>query len=439
MRGSPQSNHSRTSDDEDLDNFCQLEEALQKEETVKSNALQQRNLADDFPDAFIRPDSSTMSQRTVTRNDMSDFHEMYRELQIKLESVRKREQEIIKDEAWIKSEKKELLKMRKQIEADKMIANEKLNAPEILSLREQFAALQEKYETEKEEWENERRKLQDRIEELEAQETKPRRPKVTFIDPYASKPNKEAEKSHIKEPIIINYPTHSAMDENDSLLIEQQNENENHNHDDEPDNLNQDSNIESEKESLSIEIPPVQQLQPQHIEAQSPSSSPPASPNTRKMRRKYRVTAHEPYQMDFDYNPGPVFKEESRADGRRVVRYKDGSQGTIFRNGTRKVKRSQTTYIFYANGDVGIEYPDKAVAYRYKETMAVELSLPDNSRVYLFRNGQRERHYQNGDKDIQYPNGQFKKVLPNGDYDLHYPSGKNEKCRAGKVIVSNDE
>ena len=201
------------------------------------------------------------------------------------------------------------------------------------------------------------------------------------------------------------------------------------------------ANIPSPSKARKVESPPKvvsQVTTPQKDQSKlSPVSvqkrkSPVMSP---VRPQKGNVRLHDDYDIDFDFEPGPVVREIPGAGGKKTLRYKDGSTATVFSNGTRKMQRNGCTYVFYANGDVSQEFSDKAIAYRYAATRTVELTLPDKSVLYSFENGQREKHFPNGDKAIQYPNGTFRINHANGDYQINHPDGRIEKCTNGRIEV----
>jgi hypothetical protein len=142
------------------------------------------------------------------------------------------------------------------------------------------------------------------------------------------------------------------------------------------------------------------------------------------------------YAPNFDFDPGPIKKQELKSEGRKLIRYTSGLTATEFKNGTKKMKLGQACYTFYENGDVAIEFEDGARAYRYLDTKTVEMILPDHTAIYSFPNGQTEKHFVDGDKEIHYTNGQLKLIHPNGDYEVRHPSGKIERCVNGHLIIS---
>ncbi|OHT16544.1 hypothetical protein TRFO_13136 [Tritrichomonas foetus] len=138
------------------------------------------------------------------------------------------------------------------------------------------------------------------------------------------------------------------------------------------------------------------------------------------------------YDVDFDIDLGEVIEEKVAANQKKTIKYFDGTVEIRFSNGTRKITRSNCTYVFYPNNDASQDFPDGARAYKYANGV-IELTLPDNTVMYTFTNGQREKHFANGDKEIYYPSGEIKITKSNGDYEMKYPDGKVEKCTRGII------
>lgn len=163
----------------------------------------------------------------------------------------------------------------------------------------------------------------------------------------------------------------------------------------------------------------------------SPRLQPPSPPPKRKLSTEPeaipKIVRPKPlsqdYKLDFKYNPGPPVAVDDKSNGRQIVRYRNGATGTIYDNGTKKVKNGDVTYIFYSNKDISIEFPDGAQAYQYNNTKTIELQLPDGTKLVQFSNGQREKHLTNGDTEITFPNGTVKLLHPNGEFEIN-PSGR---------------
>lgn len=408
-------------EERELDTFCQLEKALKEEENQNNLHAKKPNVTFDLPDSFMEDKLNDIENNpNISQVQKHDFHEAFMELQRRLNDVKRREADLLRDENWIKTEKAQIEKERKIIMENKMITDNNLQNAEVINLRNKLAELQNKYENEKRQWRIERQQLIEQIPKLPELQP-PAKPRVTF----AAVPRIASEDNFKK----INDEEEEAEQEEDEAFNFEQ-------HEEEEAVLDDDSPIVQKIKETQVlnQIMKRDYIVNQENQQKSDSKKP-RSPSS-KYRKKQII--HDKYQLDFDYNPGPIYKEDVKKDGRKVVVFKDGSKGTVFRNGTKKVRRGQNLYIFYANKDIAIEFPDKAVGYKYKETNAVELSLPDGSVIYVFPNGQKEKHYANGDKAIQFPNGTYKIIYPNGDYETHFPDGKIEALTNGKIVVTYD-
>lgn len=430
-------------DDTDLDTFCRIEEAIREEESAQRAAFIKASLADEFPDSFILPDSKAVNGQYISMNDQENFHKAFVELQQRSDYIKKKEIQLAKDEEYIKTERKELARIRKEIETDKMLIREKLDNTELLELREKYKALKAQYNREKNDWNRQIKELTDKLNHVTGKE----RPKVKFAI------NSEHEKEVYEDNgIIENHQRPSSFDTNSKKI--------DYEHDDivSGKHVNNSSNegcrngspdvgsksMTKKNKGATIPSETKNEGRNQRLDLATQDNSSLSlnnshtgkSKNSPSKKSVNHIVIHPSYSLDFDYNPGVIIKNEIKSNGRRCVRFKDGSQGTIYKNGTKKFKKKDAMYICYSNGDIGIEYPDGAVAYRYKETMAIELSLPDKSVIFVFEDGQKEKHYPSGDKAIQFTNGQYKVLHPNGDYEIYHTNGKVEKCVDGKTVVT---
>lgn len=449
------------SDDEhDLDLFCRIEEALQNDTPTDKNYFQQQQeqsrLASEFPSCFVQNskagkannqrehfnsendsdnnfydgnDNENCQSVEISKEEIIQFHEMYKEFQAKLSFLSEKQKEIDRDASWVKKEKKELERERKRIEADRLIVEANLSNVELIDLRQKYEDLQRKYEKEKSEWEEEKNALIQQIEELKGKDSK--------TNKSISKNKKN--KSKLNESLHVDFKL-----PNDSSFIQ---------------------NIDIENSNIKDVANSVQN---NTLSSNSSSSSPPpsvkkqetnSSKKSKQLKPKYSVFTNTPlhpnYQLELTFDPGPVIKEEIKSnDGRKLLRYKNNLSATLFPNGTRKMRYKDNIFIFYSNGDTAQEFKDGARGYRYAETGAIELQLPDKTVYYEFPESiqlktpsktkqnsystlnikQREIHYPDGNKEILYPNG-IKKVLHlNGDYEIYYPTGRTEKCVNGNVV-----
>jgi hypothetical protein len=139
------------------------------------------------------------------------------------------------------------------------------------------------------------------------------------------------------------------------------------------------------------------------------------------------------FNLEFDYWPSG--EGVASTDGREI-KYGNGDIVLKFRDGRKKLKRAQCNHVWFTNGDVQIDFDDGRVAYRYKQTSAIEVTLNDGTTHCLFRTGQREVRFRNGDKYVVFPDFSTKYSKSNGDYRITRPNGVIESCISGVISRS---
>merc|ERR1711920_35846 len=90
--------------------------------------------------------------------------------------------------------------------------------------------------------------------------------------------------------------------------------------------------------------------------------------------------------------------ERRYEDGFRTAKYDNGPQKDIFPDGR--------TVVRFANGDVKKTFPKTGImVYYFAESKATQTSYPDRTEVFEFPNGQIEKHFESGAKEIHFPGG----------------------------------
>jgi hypothetical protein len=176
-------------------------------------------------------------------------------------------------------------------------------------------------------------------------------------------------------------------------------------------------------ESKLVQI--LSPLSAKAVNAEPPSETPPSL--------EVNGIPFTDFALDFDYWPSSSGVDS--ADGGSVV-FPNGEILTKFKDGRKKLKRRDCSYVFFNNGDVQIDFDDGRVAYRYKETMAIEVTLKDGITHCLFRTGQREIRFKNGDRYVVFPDRSTKYSKSNGDYRITKKDGAIEMRIAGIVSRS---
>lgn len=108
--------------------------------------------------------------------------------------------------------------------------------------------------------------------------------------------------------------------------------------------------------------------------------------------------------------------EEVRADGSRLIHYRNGTTKEIDPQGHQLVR--------FTNGDT--KYTDAvtgAVVYYYAENQTTHTSYVDGVEVFAFPNGQVERHLPSGAKEVTFADGTRKLLAVDGTQESIFPDG----------------
>ena len=112
--------------------------------------------------------------------------------------------------------------------------------------------------------------------------------------------------------------------------------------------------------------------------------------------------------------------EEILPDGRRLVRYRNGTVKEVYPDGRGTVVR-------FINGDTKSTEADGTVVYFYCDADTTHTTRKDGCEVYQFPNGQTERHYPDGLKEILFPDYTRKVIYPSGVTESFFPDGATVK------------
>ncbi len=124
--------------------------------------------------------------------------------------------------------------------------------------------------------------------------------------------------------------------------------------------------------------------------------------------------------------------EEMLADGRKLVRYRNGT--------VKEVHPTGSTVVRFVNGDTKRTDTDGTVVYYYCEADTTHTTYTTGVEVYEFPNGQTERHHADGLKEIYFPDQTRKLIYPSGVQESTFPDGvKVKEFPSGeKVVVGAD-
>ena len=115
-------------------------------------------------------------------------------------------------------------------------------------------------------------------------------------------------------------------------------------------------------------------------------------------------------------------------DGKKINFYDKNKKEIIFKSGVKKeIYYDGYQIIYFTNGDIKQIYPEKSKqVYFFNESKIIQTTIPDKIQVFKFENGQIEKHYINGIKEIIFPNGDIKRIYKDGKEENFYNEDINE-------------
>ncbi|KAM4683414.1 centrosomal P4.1-associated protein isoform 1-T1 [Amazona ochrocephala] len=120
-----------------------------------------------------------------------------------------------------------------------------------------------------------------------------------------------------------------------------------------------------------------------------------------------------------------IQREIAYPDGKVEKVLKNGCHLIYFPNGTWKKVGSdgKTITITFFNGDVKQVMPDQTVIYYYANAKTTHTTYSDGLEVLQFSNGQIEKHYPGGKKEITFPDQTIKNLFMDGQEESIFPDG----------------
>jgi len=64
--------------------------------------------------------------------------------------------------------------------------------------------------------------------------------------------------------------------------------------------------------------------------------------------------------------------------------------------------------VYFKNKDIKQTYPDGRIVYYFDEARTTQTTDTEGVHIYKFHNGQIEKHYPDGSKEIRFPDGIIK-------------------------------
>ena len=109
----------------------------------------------------------------------------------------------------------------------------------------------------------------------------------------------------------------------------------------------------------------------------------------------------------------------------------------IFPSGVKKqIFPDGYQIIFFNNKDIKQIYPDNKIVYSFYEAKTIETSFPNGVHIYKLQNGQIEKHYPDGFKEIVYPSGEIKLINQNGKI---YERQNTNYDNNGALIIQRED
>ena len=84
-------------------------------------------------------------------------------------------------------------------------------------------------------------------------------------------------------------------------------------------------------------------------------------------------------------------------------------------------------------------FPNMKTVYYFNEAKTVQTTYPDKLLVFKFDNGQIEKHYPDGTKQIAFPDGSLRYILPDGYEETYYLDGTVQKIDKNGTIIFEHE
>eukprot|EP00762_Andalucia_godoyi_P008604 ANDGO_04596.mRNA.1 hypothetical protein len=121
--------------------------------------------------------------------------------------------------------------------------------------------------------------------------------------------------------------------------------------------------------------------------------------------------------QDFGFAPDASFGRllSAQKGNSKSVFVFEHCEVVLFPVGTRVEKHADRTVTYFHNGDSKTKYADRC-EYYYAKPKTTHVSYPDGVQIYYFENGQIEKHYPAGDKEIRFPDGTSHFVRANQAY-----------------------
>lgn len=123
---------------------------------------------------------------------------------------------------------------------------------------------------------------------------------------------------------------------------------------------------------------------------------------------RYDLKFPEEYHNNSDENRR-IIQENISNDGKVVRWFANKKKEIIFRKGVRKeIFPDGYTVVYFKNRDIKQTYPDGKVVYYFDEARTTQTTETNGIHIFKFDNGQIEKHFPDGTKQIKFEDGTTK-------------------------------
>jgi len=132
--------------------------------------------------------------------------------------------------------------------------------------------------------------------------------------------------------------------------------------------------------------------------------------------------------------------QSTTPDGKTIRIYEDGKTELILPNGTKKECHADGySVIYFPNEDINQVFPDGRVIDYYHDTNTTKTTLPNGTKVYRLANGQIEKDFTDGAREVITPRGTVKCTFTDGGQEIIYTDGSIERIdRYGNKLRALD-
>ena len=125
-----------------------------------------------------------------------------------------------------------------------------------------------------------------------------------------------------------------------------------------------------------------------------------------------------------------------KTDDKEINLYTNGKKEIIFKSGVRKeLYQDGHQIIYFVNGDRKQIYPDGKTYYFFNDSKTVQITLNNGLEIYKFEDGQIEKHYPDGTKQILFNDGSERYIYSDGYEETYFSDGNVEKVDKKRNVI----